>query len=103
MSPRPPKVQLLGLLPAILKPCGPACAQPFTNVSVEALKEEERRENPTFVRENAERAHGLAEQLIKDYGARVCIEGVGLDSPRGGWLGIRHGIGEGVAVIVDGK
>src|SRR5438445_394913 len=40
MSPRPPKVQLLGLLPAILKPCGPACAQPFTNVSVEALIDE---------------------------------------------------------------
>ena len=103
MLSRPPRIQLLGLLPEILKPCGPACAQPFTTVSVEALKEEERRETPTFVRENAERAHGLAEQLIKDYGPRIRIEVVGLDSPRGVWLGIRHGIGKGFAVIVDGK
>src|SRR2546430_14381959 len=100
MSPRPPKVQLLGLLPAILKPCGPACAQPFTNVSVEALKEEERRENPTFVREKAESAHGLSEQLIKDYGAPIRIVGGGLDFPRGGWVGLRPGIGEGVAGVV---
>jgi hypothetical protein len=93
---------LLGLLPAILKPCGPACAQPFTNESVEALKEEERRETPRFVRENAERAHGLAERLLRDFGPRIRIEVVGLDSPRGVWLGIRHGIGKGFAVIVDG-
>ena len=98
---RPPRIQLLGLLPAILKPCGPACAQPFTNDSVEALKEEERRETPGFVLENAERAQGMAEQLLNDFGARIRIEVVGLDSPRGVWLGLRHGVGKGFAVIVD--
>ena len=103
MSPRPPRVQLLGLLPAILKPCGPACAQPFTNESVETLKDEERRETPAFVRENAERAHSLAEHLVKDYGPQIRIEVVGLDSPRGVWLGIRYRVGKGFAVIVDGR
>src|SRR5436853_7222350 len=103
VSSRPPRIQLLGLLPAILKPCGPACAQPFTNESVEALKAEERRETPAFVRENAERAHGLAEQLLKDFGSQIRIEVVGLDSPRGVWLGIRHRVGKGFAVIVDGN
>jgi hypothetical protein len=98
---RPPRIQLLGLLPAILKPCGPACAQPFTNESVEALKAEERLETPAFLRENAERAHGLAEHLLRDFGPRIRIEIVGLDSPRGVWLGIRHGVGKGFAVIVD--
>src|SRR5439155_24191720 len=87
---RPPRIQLLGLLPAILKPCGPACAQPFTNKSVETLKEEEWRETPEFVRENADRAHRLAERLLRDYGHRIRIEVVGLDSPRGAWLDIRH-------------
>src|SRR5207244_12272565 len=77
VSSRPPRIQLLGLLPAILKPCGPACAQPFTNESVVALKAEERRETPAFVRENAERAHGLAEQLLKDFGSQIRIEVVG--------------------------
>src|SRR2546428_13566395 len=43
---RPPRVQLLGLLPAILKPCGPACAQPFTNRNAEALRDEEWRGSP---------------------------------------------------------
>src|SRR5205809_1046199 len=103
MSPRPPKVQLLGLLPAILKPCGPACAQPFTNVSVEALIDEERRETPDLLRENSERAHELAERLVGEFGSRLRIEVVGLESPRGIWLGLRHRVGRGFAVIVDGR
>src|SRR5207247_1945215 len=103
MAPRPPKVQLLGLLPAILKPCGPACAQPFTNVSVEALIDEERRETPDLLRENSERAHELAERLVGEFGSRLRIEVVGLESPRGIWLGLRHRVGRGFAVIVDGR
>jgi len=100
---RPPRVQLLGLLPAILKPCGPACAQPFTNRNVEALREEEWHETPAFVIENADRAHRIAEDLFRDFGDRVRIEVVGLDSPRGVWLGLRHQVGKGFAVIVDGR
>src|SRR2546426_9285561 len=103
MVTRPPRVQLLGLLPAILKPCGPACAQPFTNRNVEALREEEWQETPAFVIENADRAHRIAEDLFRDFGDRVRIEVVGLDSPRGVWLGLRHQIGKGFAVIVDGR
>ncbi|HEX9341003.1 MAG TPA: hypothetical protein VF992_07545 [Thermoplasmata archaeon] len=99
---RPPRVQLLGLLPAMLKPCGPACAQPFTNRTVEALRSEELRETPAFMIENAERAHELAEDLFRDFGNRIRIEVVGFDSPRGVWLGLRHRIGRGFAVIVDG-
>ncbi len=103
VSSRPPRIQLLGLLPAILKPCGPACAQPFMNRNVRALAEEEFRETPTFVRENADRAHHIAEQLFRDFGDRLRIEVVGLDSPRGVWLGLRHRVGKGFAVIVDGR
>ena len=100
---RPPRVQLLGLLLAILKPCGPACAQPFTNRNVEAMREEEWHETPAFVIENADRAHRIAEDLFRDFGDRVRIEVVGFDSPRGVWLGLRHQIGKGFAVIVDGR
>src|SRR2546426_9868677 len=103
MSSRPPRIQLLGLLPAILKPCGPACAQPFTSRHVGALRDEEWRETPGFVLENADRAHRLAEDLFRDFGDRVRIEVVGLDSPRGVWLGLRHRVGTGFAVIVDGR
>ena len=103
MPARPPRIQLLGLLPAILKPCGPACAQPFTHRDVDALKAEELRETPAFMIENAQRAHGLAEQLLADFGSRVRIEVVGLDSPRGVWLGLRHRVGRGFAAIVDGR
>src|SRR5205809_3806882 len=103
VSSRPPRIQLLGLLPAILKPCGPACAQPFTNRNVEALREEEWHETPAFVIENADRAHRIAEDLFRDFGDRVRIEVVGLDSPRGVWLGLRHRVGKGFAVIVDGR
>src|SRR2546425_13264409 len=100
---RPPRVQPPGLPPAILKPCGPACAQPFTNRNVEALREEEWHETPAFVIENADRAHRIAEDLFRDFGDRVRIEVVGFDSPRGVWLGLRHQIGKGFAVIVDGR
>src|SRR5438132_9438533 len=103
MTVRPPRVQLLGLLPAVLKPCGPACAQPFTRSEVEALKAEELRETPPFMIENAKRAHSLAEQLLTDFGSRLRIEVVGLDSPRGVWLGLRHRIGRGFAAVVDGR
>jgi hypothetical protein len=99
---RPPRIQFLGLLPAILKPCGPACAQPFTSRNVETLRDEEWLETPGFVLENADRAHRLAEDLFRDFGDRVRIEVVGLDSPRGVWLGLRHRVGKGFAVIVDG-
>lgn len=102
MDPRPPRIQLLGLLPAILKPCGPACAQPFTNRSVEALWVQEWHETPAFVIENADRAHRIAEDLFREFGDRVRIEVVGLDSPRGVWLGLRHRVGKGFTVIVDG-
>jgi len=100
---RPPRVQLLGLLPAILKPCGPACAQPFMNRNVAALCDEEWHETPAFVLENADRAHRIAEDLFRDFGDRVRIEVIGLDSPRGVWLGLRHRVGKGFAVIVDGR
>lgn len=103
VPPGPPRIQLLGLLPAILKPCGPACAQPFTNRTVAALRSEEIRETPAFMLENADRAHELAEELVRDFGNRIRIEVVGFDSPRGVWLGLRHRIGRGFAVIVDGR
>src|SRR5881396_1559720 len=78
VSSRPPRIQLLGLLPAILKPCGPACAQPFMNTTVAALKAEELRETPAFMLENANRAHDLAEGLLQAFGDRIRIEVVGL-------------------------
>ncbi len=91
---------MVGLLPAILKPCGPACAQPFMNRPVEKLTEEETDETPSFVRENGERAHAWAEQLFRDFGDRVRIEVVGLDSPRGLLLAARHQVGKNFAVVV---
>ncbi len=103
MTSRPTRVQFVGLLPAILKPCGPACAQPFTNQTVRSLVDEEWAEAPTHMRENARRAHDFAERLFKDFGRDIEIEVVGLDSPKGLWLGLRHRIGGGFAMVVDGR
>lgn len=103
MALKPVRIQMLGLLPAILKPCGPTCAQPFMTGPVQELVTEQDRETPAVVRENADRAHALAEQLFRDFGNALRIEVVGLDSPRGVWLGIRHRVGRGFAVIVDGR
>lgn len=103
MTPRPLRVQMLGLLPAILKPCGPACAQPFMNRPVETLENEEMEETPAFVRENGERIHAFAEQLFRDFGNDIRIEVIGLDSPRGAWLAMRHRVGKGFAIVVGGR
>ncbi len=103
MASRPLRVQMLGLLPAILKPCGPACAQPFMNRPVETLENEEMEETPSFVRENGERIHTFAEQLFRDFGNEIRIEVIGLDSPRGAWLAMRHRVGKGFAIVVGGR
>ncbi len=92
---------MVGLIPAILKPCGPACAQPFMNRPVETLAQQEMDETPAFVRENGERIHAFAEQLFRDFGNNIRIEVVGLDSPRGFLLAARHRIGSGFAVVVE--
>lgn len=92
---------MLGLLPAILKPCGPTCAQPFMNRPAERLSHEEMDEAPAFVRENGERIHSIAERLFRDFGHDVRIEVVGLDSPRGMLIAARHRIGRGFAVVVE--
>jgi len=73
------------------------------NPAVAALKSEELRETPAFILENANRAHELAERLLQNFGDRIRIEVVGLDSPRGIWLALRHRIGKGFAVVVDGR
>ncbi len=103
VSGRPIRIQLLGLWPAVLQPCGPSCARPFVNAPVEALSQEEMDETPGFMRENGERAHAFAERLHADFGDRIRIEVVGLDSPRGIWLGARHRVGRGFAVVVGGR
>ncbi len=95
---------MLGLLPAVLAPCGAACARPFMNAPVEELSQEEHAETPSFVQENGERAHAIAEQLFREFGDEVRIEVVGLDSLRGLVLGARHRIGKGFAIVVgDGR
>lgn len=98
---RPLRVQMLGLLPAVLQPCGAACARPFMNKPVDALSDLQHQETPGFVTENGERAHAIAEQLFRDFGQAVRIEVVGLDSLQGMLLGARHRIGRGFAIVVD--
>ncbi len=100
MDRRPVRVRMVGLLPAILKPCGAACAQPFMNKPVNNLTNEEMNDTPSFMRENGERAHAFAEQLFRDFGDDVRIEVVGLDSPRGFLMAARHRVGKEFAVVV---
>lgn len=103
MDAKPPRVQLVGLLPAIMTPCGPSCAAPFTHGTVSALQQEELAETPPALAANADRAHTIAEQLFRDFGDRIRLEVVGLDTPRGIWIGMRHRVAKGFAVVVDGK
>lgn len=70
---------------------------------VAELRSQEMNETPGFLRENGERVHALAEQLVRDFGGRLRLELVGLDSPRGLWLGVRHGVGKDFAVVVAGR
>jgi hypothetical protein len=73
------------------------------NGTVAALRSEEIAETPAFLLENADRAHELAEDLVRDFGNQIRIEVVGMDTPKGIWLGLRHRVGQGLAVIVDGR
>lgn len=73
------------------------------NETVAELKAEEIRETPAFLLENAGKAHSIAEDLLRDFGPAIRIEVVGLDTPKGAWLGLRHRFGRGFAVVVDGR
>lgn len=73
------------------------------NDTVAELKAEEIRETPRFLLENAEKAHAIAEDLIRDFGDSIRIEVVGLETPKGLWLGLRHRFGQGFAIVVDGR
>ena len=99
---KPLRIQMVGLLPLILQPCGAACAQPFMNRPVQAMSHQEHAETPEFVEANGARAHAIAEQLFRDFGDEVRIEVVGLDSFRGLILGLRHRFGKGFAIVVGG-
>lgn len=73
------------------------------NETVAELRDEEIRETPDFVLENARRAHAMADDLIRDFGDSIRIEVIGLDTPKGMWLGLRHRFGRGFAIVVDGR
>lgn len=73
------------------------------NETVAELKSEEILETPGFLIENAKRAHAIADDLIRDFGDAIRIEVVGLDTPKGMWLGLRHRFGRGFAIVVDGR
>jgi hypothetical protein len=73
------------------------------NGTVGRLKSEELDETPDFMRENARQARGIAEDLLRDFGDSIRIEVVGLDTPKGIWLGLRHRFGSGFAIVVDGR
>lgn len=94
------RVRMVGLLPAILAPCGAACARPFLNEPVRDLSREAMDDTPSFVRQNGERAHAIAEQLFKEFGDSVRIEILGLDSPRGVLFAARHRLGKEFTVVV---
>lgn len=38
-----------------------------------------------------------------DLGDAIRIEVVGLDTPKGIWLGLRHRFGQGFAIVIDGR
>lgn len=70
------------------------------NGPVHDLSREEMDDTPAFVRENGEQAHAIAERLFHDYGDRVRIEVIGLDSPRGLLFAARHHVGKRFTVLV---
>lgn len=94
-------VEFVGALPQVMEFCDGRCAAGF-GVNLNEIRSHFP-EYPTESLEMQERAAQVAHRLRQDFGPLVVAKPVGLDSPRGLWLSLRHWLRNELSVVVNGK
>lgn len=93
------QVEILGLYGATLRPCS-VCD--LTDLGSK-LQREQAAEATDAARTDSDIAYRIAAAAFGRYGDAVRVRLTPLDSPRGLWLTLRHRLGGGLQVLVNGR
>ncbi len=92
-------VEILGLYGATMRPCS-VCD--LTELGAK-LQREQAAEATDAARSDSDLAYRIAAAAFGRHGAEVRIRLTPVDSPRGMWLTLRHRLGGGLQVLVNGR
>lgn len=92
-------VEIVGLYGATLRPCS-VCD--LTELGAK-LQREQAAEATDAARRDSDIAYRIAAAAFGRYGETVRVRLTPVDSPRGVWLTLRHRLGGGLQVLVNGR
>ncbi len=92
-------IEIVGLYGATLRPCS-VCD--LTELGTK-LQREQAAEATDAARSDSDIAYRIASAAFGRYGQAVRVRLTPVDSPRGIWLTLRHGLGGGLQVLVNGR
>lgn len=93
------EIEIVGLYGAQLRPCS-VCD--ITDLG-QKLEREQAGEATTAARRDSDLAYAIAESAFSRFGTDVRVRLTPIDSPRGLWLTLRHRLGGGLQVLVNGR
>ncbi len=93
------QVEVVGIFPAALSPCTVCDVGELGS----KLARDQAREAPAAAVADSEATWRIAEAVFARFGTDVRIRLTPVDSPRGVWLSLRHRLGGGLQVLVDGR
>ncbi|HEY6958028.1 MAG TPA: hypothetical protein VI814_04320 [Candidatus Limnocylindria bacterium] len=93
------EIEIVGLYGAQLRPCS-VCD--VTELG-EKLAREQASEATDAARRDSDLAYAIAERAFSRFGTDVRVRLTPIDSPRGLWLTLRHRLGGGLQVLVNGR
>ncbi len=97
------KIELVGLLPAFYRACTKCQPMDYLVLGGVDYLSEQVADYPPEVLEEQNRLYGIYRRLTRDFSTAVFPVPVDLLSPRGAWLSLRHRLGNGAAVVINGK
>jgi hypothetical protein len=102
-SARPVRLELVGLFPELFSMCVSCCTtDEFGRCGISLDADQIGDYPPDLVAAHAEAAQ-LFTELLAEFHGQVAVIVTGLMSPRGLWLSLRHRLGTGVALFLEGR
>ncbi|HZP96418.1 MAG TPA: hypothetical protein VFC31_08815 [Candidatus Limnocylindria bacterium] len=93
------EIEILGLFGATLRPCSVCDISDLGS----KLEREQAAEATDAARADSDVAYRIAVAVFGRHGAAVRVRLTPIDSPRGMWLTLRHRLGGGPQVLVNGR
>ena len=102
MRARRVKVEFVGLLPTFFNMCAPCCTTDYVKRCGVDHEAEQLSEYPPEAVATQDKASELYARLMRDFGEGILPIAVGLTSPRGLWLSLRHRLGRDLNLVING-